>query len=90
MLDAHYGSLLLFAILFMWFAPKFATVIDVLLRPALRRAYGGAARMVASVAVEVVFFILLSSIQWVSHTLHFARLALGGGTGWGAQARRDT
>ena len=88
-LDAHYGSLLLFAILFMWFAPKFATVIDVLLRPALRRAYGGAARMVASVAVEVVFFILLSPIQWVSHTLHFARLALGGGTGWGAQARDD-
>jgi membrane glycosyltransferase len=73
----------------MWFAPKIATVIDVLLRPALRRAYGGTVRMIASVIVEVIFFILLSPIQWISHTLHLMKLALGRGAGWGAQARDD-
>jgi membrane glycosyltransferase len=88
-IDTHYGWLLLFVILFMWFAPKVATVIDVLLQPALRRAYGGTARMIASVFVEVVFFILLSPIQWISHTLHLMKLALGRGTGWGAQSRDD-
>ena len=33
----------------MWFAPKIATVIDVLTRPRLRRAFGGTARFLASV-----------------------------------------
>ncbi len=87
--DTNYGWLLLGVILFMWFAPKIATVIDVLLRPTLRKAYGGTARMIGSVIVEVVFFVLLSPIQWVSHTLHLMWLAFGGGTGWGAQARDD-
>ena len=36
-------------ILVMWFAPKIATVIDVLTRPELRRAFGGTARFLASV-----------------------------------------
>ena len=35
---------LLAVILVMWFAPKIATVIDVLTRPTLRRAFGGTAR----------------------------------------------
>ena len=88
-LDAYYGRLLLVVILFMWFAPKIATVTDVLLRPALRRAYGGMFRIIVSVIIEVVFFILLSPIQWVSHTLQLVKLAWGGGIGWGAQARDD-
>ena len=88
-LDASYGWLLLIVILFMWFAPKIATVTDVLLRPGLRRAYGGTFRIVVSVTIEVVFFILLSPVQWISHTLQLAKLAWGGGIGWGAQARDD-
>src|SRR5262245_32717172 len=57
------AGLALFAIiLIMWFAPKIATVADVLLRPAARRAFGGTARFLASVAIETVFFLLLSPI----------------------------
>ena len=44
------GHALLAIILVMWFAPKIATVIDVLTRPRLRRAFGGTSRFLASVA----------------------------------------
>ena len=40
-IDADYGAPLLAAVLLMWFAAKALTVIDVLARPTLRRAYGG-------------------------------------------------
>jgi membrane glycosyltransferase len=87
--DARYGWVSLAVILFMWFAPKIATVIDVLLRTPLRRAYGGALRLFVSVLLETLFFILLSPIQWFSHTLQLAKLVLGGTVGWGTQARHD-
>ena len=61
----HAGVPLLTLILSMWFAPKIATVIDVLTRPALRRGFGGAGRFFASVVAETVFFLLLSPIMWV-------------------------
>jgi membrane glycosyltransferase len=86
-IDARYGWALLIVILFMWFAPKIATLIDVLLRPPLRRGYGGAFRLLASVVIETLFFILLSPIQWFSHTLQLVKLMVGGIIGWGAQAR---
>ena len=87
--DPFYGWTLLAAFLVMWFAPKIATIVDVLCRPALREAYGGAPRLLASVASEVVFFILLSPIQWLAHTLLLIRLPFGFGVGWGAQARDE-
>src|SRR5947207_1452143 len=59
------------------------------MRPELRKAYGGSARLLASVASETVFFLLLSPIQWLSHTLLLARLPFGFAVGWGAQARDD-
>ena len=73
--DAGYA--LLAIILVMWFAPKIATVIDVLTRPELRRAFGGTARFLASVVTETVFFILLSPIMWFCHTLFLAGLPFG-------------
>ena len=61
----------------MWFAPKIATVIDVLCRPALRRGFGGTAAIsAASVVAETIFWLLLSPIMWVCHTLFFARPAV--------------
>ncbi|MBN8921030.1 MAG: glucans biosynthesis glucosyltransferase MdoH, partial [Rhizobiales bacterium] len=39
-MHADYGAALLAVILVMWFAPKIATTIDVLTRPASRRAFG--------------------------------------------------
>lgn len=73
----------------MWFAPKIATIIDVVTRPALRRAFGGATRFIVSVATETAFFLLLSPIMWFGHTVFLARLLLGRRIGWTAQARDE-
>jgi len=84
------AGLALFAIiLVMWFAPKIATVTDVLLRPAARRAFGGTARFLAGVAIETIFFLLLSPIMWVGHTLFLGGLLFGRAIGWIGQTRDD-
>jgi membrane glycosyltransferase len=88
-IDPAAGYALLFIILIMWFAPKIATVLDVLTRPALRQAFGGTTRFLASVATETVFFILLSPIMWVCHTLFLAGLPFGRVIGWIGQVRDD-
>ena len=83
------GHALLAIVLVMWFAPKIATLVDVLTRPKLRRAYGGAVRFLASVAIETAFFILLSPIMWVGHTLFLAVVPFGRALGWVGQVRDD-
>jgi membrane glycosyltransferase len=83
------GLAIFLAVLVMWFAPKIATVIDVLSRPDLRRVFGGGLRFTAGVLSEVIFFLLLAPIMWASHTLFLASLLLGRTIGWGAQARDD-
>ena len=88
-LRADAGSALLGILLAMWFAPKIATAIDVLARPELCRAFGGAMRFVASVLMETAFFLLLAPILWFCHTLFLAGLVRGRAIGWGRQARED-
>lgn len=88
-IDADYGAALLAVILVMWFAPKIATVVDVLSRPGLRRRFGGTFRFLASVTVETTFFLLLSPIMWVGHTLLLAGLPFGRAIGWIGQMRDD-
>jgi membrane glycosyltransferase len=89
LIDARYGVPLLVLILSMWFAPKVATMVDVLTRPALRRAFGGGARFLASVAAETIFSLLLSPIMWACHTLFLAGLPFGRAIGWAGQVRDD-
>ena len=86
---ADAGLALFVIVLVMWFAPKIATVIDVLTRPSLRRAFGGGLPFLAGVMTETVFFLLLSPIMWFAHTAFLVRLLLGGSIGWNAQARDD-
>ncbi|MEA2906431.1 MAG: rane glycosyltransferase, partial [Alphaproteobacteria bacterium] len=83
------GMALFVITLVMWFAPKIATVLDVLSRPALRRSFGGAARFIASTITETIFFLMLSPIMWVGHMMFLAGLLLGKRLGWGGQARDD-
>ena len=83
------GRALFALILVMWFAPKILTVIDILMRAEARRAFGGTARLLASVAAETVFFLLLSPIMWFGHTMFFGGLLFGRAVGWGGQARDD-
>ena len=88
-IDADYGVPLLFTVLSMWFAPKVATVIDVLSRPALRFGFVGTLRFVASVAAETIFSLMLSPITWVCHTTPFLGLMFGRVIGWSGQMRDD-
>ncbi len=88
-IDADYGAALLAVILLMWFAPKVATVIDVLCQPNLRRLFGGTSRFLASVVAETAFFLMLSPIMWVGHTLLLAGLPFGRAIGWIGQMRDD-
>ena len=84
------AGLALFAlVLVMWFAPKIATAIDVLLRPRLRRAFGGSARFLANFVVETVFSILLWPIMWFGHTMFLSGLLFGREIGWIGQMRDD-
>jgi membrane glycosyltransferase len=75
--------------LIMWFAPKIATVIDAMTREKARYRYGGGPLFLVNVAVETVFFLMLSPIMWFAHTMFLASLLFGVGVGWGAQARDD-
>jgi membrane glycosyltransferase len=88
-IEPRAGGTLLAAVLFMWLSAKIATVIDVLAKPALRRGFGGPFGFLASVAVETGFFLLLSPIMWVCHTLLFAGLPFGRSIGWIGQTRED-
>ena len=72
----------------MSFAPKLAGVAQTLLSPQLRRAYGGAPRIVVSTAVELFFSLLISPVMAVMQSLFIAGMVLFGRTVvWGAQRR---
>jgi membrane glycosyltransferase len=71
----------------MSFAPKLATLVDVLLNPALRRDYGGTARVLISAALEVVFSMLMAPISAVSVSLFMLGLPFGREIGWTSQQR---
>jgi membrane glycosyltransferase len=75
--------------LVMWFSPKIATAIDVLLRPTLQREFGGAARFIANFVVETVYSILLCPIVWFGHTIFLTGLLFGREIGWIGQTRDD-
>jgi len=86
---ADAGMALFVWVLLMWFSPKLATAIDVLLSPELRRAFGGTGLFVINFAVETVFSIVLCPILWFGHTIFLAGLMFGREIGWLAQTRED-
>jgi membrane glycosyltransferase len=83
------GTVLLVLTLLMWFAPKIATAVDVLLRPRLLREFGGAARFVANFVIETVYSVLLCPIVWFGHTIFLTGLMFGHEIGWIGQTRDD-
>jgi membrane glycosyltransferase len=84
------GTLLFALMMLMTFAPKIATVIDVLLTPSLRRAWGGTLVFAANIAVETLFMLLLAPLIALSHTIFMTRLFIfrDGGT-WTSQTRQS-
>ena len=86
---ADAGLAVFMAVLTMWFAPKIATVANILTRAEARHVFGGTLRFVTSVAAETIFFILLSSIMWFGHALLIASLPFGRPIEWAGQVRDD-
>jgi len=83
------GSVLFAWVLVMWFSPKVATFVDLLLRPDARKAFGGTGRMAANLAIETVYSVLLCPILWISHTIFLGGLLFNREIGWIGQVRDD-
>jgi membrane glycosyltransferase len=84
------GSVLFGAIMFMSWAPKIASVVDLLLREPARRSYGGGASFISNVATETLHMLLLAPIMALAHTLFLIKLFVfrRGGT-WNSQVRES-
>jgi membrane glycosyltransferase len=86
---ADAGMALFVCVLVMWFSPKIASAIDILMRPELRRGFGGAGLFIISYAIETVYSILLCPILWFGHTVFLTGLLFGCEIGWIGQTRDD-
>lgn len=84
---ADTGAAIFLIIMTMVFAPKLATIADILLRADLRRAFGGFFRVIVSSAGEILYAAMLAPIMAVAHTLFIGGLVFGKTIGWGAQGR---
>lgn len=82
------GLALFGLVMLMIFAPKLATLIDTLARPATRRQFGGSLRLLAGSLTEVIFSTLLAPVMAIAHSLFLAGLPFGRAPTWPAQ-RRD-
>ena len=84
------GTILFLIVMLMNFAPKIASIVDVLLQPAARRSFGGAAVFVLNVLAETLFMALLSPVVALSHTLFMTRLFVFRQAGtWTGQLRES-
>ena len=83
------GSLLLIFVLTMTFAPKLATVFDVLIHSAARRSFGGSIRFVFNLLLDTLFTTILAPIMAVTHTVFIGGLCFGRTIGWPSQLRDE-
>lgn len=81
------GVILFIVTMTMTFAPKFATLTDVLARRRLRQAYGGVTRILVSTFLEIIFSMLVAPVSAVAVTLFMLGLPFGRQIGWTSQQR---
>jgi membrane glycosyltransferase len=73
----------------MWYLPKVAGALNVLLSTKEAIRFGGRGRFVISLVLETVFSLLMTPIAWLNHTIFMMNLALGRQGGWATQTRDD-
>jgi membrane glycosyltransferase len=78
---------LLAATLGMLMLPRFLALFQALVRPARRRAFDGAARLIRSVFGELAFSVLMAPILMVQHTRVVLATVLGWRAPWNGQQR---
>jgi membrane glycosyltransferase len=84
------GAVLVGVVMSMTWAPKIASVIDLLLHEPARRSYGGGASFVSNVATETLHMLILSPIMALAHTLFLIRLfVFRRGESWNSQLRES-
>ena len=83
------GISLLTATMLMWYLPKIAGALEVLLRPKERERFGGGLRFTISFSLEMFFSLLMTPITWLNHTIFIIGLIFGKKSGWTGQARDD-
>ncbi len=86
---ADAGMALFISVLVMWFSPKIASAIDILLHPRLRRAFGGVGLFTINYVIETLYSIVLCPILWFGHTIFLTGLLFGHEIGWIGQTRDD-
>ncbi|HSI40691.1 MAG TPA: glucans biosynthesis glucosyltransferase MdoH [Xanthobacteraceae bacterium] len=84
---AELGVVLFVATFVMSLTPKLAGLLDVLLRPAERRRYGGTDKLLGGALLEFVFSVLLGPVVAVRIAIFMVGLAFGRTVTWEAQAR---
>jgi membrane glycosyltransferase len=84
---ADTGFTLFAIIMTMVFAPKLATIADVLADRSQRQRFGGGLRVAMGAVSEIVFAMLIAPIMAIAHTLFMGGLALGRKGQWPAQYR---
>ncbi len=79
----------LFAIVMgMIFAPKIASIADVLMRQDLRKSFGGSLAIVTGSVLEIVFSMMLAPIMAVANTVFLIQLfVFRKAKGWATQSR---
>lgn len=79
----------LFAIIMtMIFAPKIASLLDVLLRKDLRKSFGGTLNIIFGSLLEIIFSMMLAPIMAIANTIFlFQLIVLRKAKGWTTQSR---
>jgi membrane glycosyltransferase len=88
-INTSYFQALIVASGVMWYLPKMAGALDVLLRKSESDRFGGRAVFVKSLILETVFSFLMTPITWLNHSFFIIGLALGHQGGWSTQSRDD-
>lgn len=76
-------------ILLMWYLPKIAGALNVLLSTKESQRFGGRWRFTISLVLEMPFSLLMTPIAWLNHSIFMMNLVLGRRGGWATQTRDD-
>jgi len=76
-------------VLLMWYLPKIAGALNVLLSTKESQRFGGRWRFTISLTLEMLFSLLMTPIAWLNHSIFMMNLVLGRQGGWATQARDD-
>ncbi len=84
-----YFYLFIWLTLLMWYLPKVAGALNVLLSTKESQRFGGRWRFSISLVIETIFSLLMTPIAWLNHTIFMVGLISGRQGGWATQSRDD-